>query len=689
MRCLLRIAPPAVSLAVLSAPTAASAVEFKDLAGRPLVVDVTNTAVTEYHFDNRNDYFDGVRKPGPKTKVDDNYFDYVDRFNVQVGYWRFRLNVRLDGQAYAGTIGPGNVSDHVLAETKHYGEVPNRDTLVARSNEYLAEVSTRFRPGIYPAKLSLTYQQPGVDVTAGDFYAQLGRGLVLSVRKIDELAIDTTIRGAKVQISKALGGFRIGGTLLGGLTNPQRVDETTGRIVTMIASPVFFGFPEPNPLQYYDPATGKLATSPASRPSYLPDAIFGGRLEGGHRLVQLAANASVLLREDHSLDYQRCVQAATDAAARNACLFSEPVLDANNPSIVHAQIRTWSGSVLLPQLGKYADLYVEVAGQQLTGGTVTSIDEQGKIAERQPDIGGYAVYANANARFGSLTLSLEAKHYRRFFALAANVNTDFKGYAAPEFQILGYSQPPTAEPIYVQPLGSPNVCNTGARADARFRFNRRASVFGWLGYYASFSEYGQNPTCEEKPELRTNTWDSAIGADLSFEGEQSYAKVWLGSRFTDLEVPTDGFVNVAGTTAVFYREGYARYDLVKHLWGPVSLQSQGFHRRRYIPERFGSPWWEGENYLALQWAPRVSAVLGYEYTNQLGCSRDAKDGDFCHYVSGGLQWHGAASDGIWGQIFNLITLFVGQRRAAIRCVSGVCRQFPAFEGAKLELVSRF
>jgi len=35
-----------------------------------------------------------------------------------------------------------------------------------------------------------------------------------------------------------------------------------------------------------------------------------------------------------------------------------------------------------------------------------------------------------------------------------------------------------------------------------------------------------------------------------------------------------------------------------------------------------------------------------------------------------------------------VSLFVGQRRGALRCVSGVCRVFPAFEGARLDLTLR-
>jgi hypothetical protein len=641
----LRLVVPSLLLAALAASKEAAAIEFKDLGGRPLSVDVTNTAILNYHFDNRNDFYDGVRKPDASVKVDDNYFEYINRLNVQVGYWRFRLNVRLDAQAYAGTIGPDNALDYVIEESEKYKEELDSTELIRRTNEYLSEVDSRFHPGIYPAKLSLTYQQPGLELTAGDFYAQLGRGMVLSVRKIDELAIDTTIRGGKVQASKSFGSYRIGGMLLGGQLNPQRGDEASGRLLTTRPSALFFGFPEPSYSQSYDKATGRLVTSTVAVPNYLPDTVFGGRIEGGHTLAQLAANASVLLRERSS------------GAS-------------SSPSLEYGQIRTFSGSLTLPQLSKYADLYVEVAGQQVTEGTAHA------------DSDGYAVYANANFRAGPMTLTLEGKHYRRLLGLAANVGAE-------EFTQLAYNQPPTAEPIYVEPVGSPNVCNTGGRAEAKYRFNRETSVYGWLGYYASFSEFGENSTCEETPEHRTNTWDAAVGGDLGFETGKSYAKAWIGGRLTDFEVPTNDLVNVPDSTSVFYREGYVRYDLVKHLTGAFSLQSQGFHRHRYLPERFGNPWWEGENYLALQWAPRLAATFGYEYTNQPGCSRDANDGDFCHYVSGGLIWRGLASDGVWGQIFNSVTVFVGQRRAAIRCVSGVCRQFPPFEGAKLELVSRF
>ena len=418
--------------------------------------------------------------------------------------------------------------------------------------------------------------------------------------------------------------------------------------------------------------------------------MFGGRIEGGHTLVQLAANALVMLREDNSLALAKCLAGAQDAAESQACEFAHPVLATNgSPVLTHSQIRTFSGSITLPQISKYADLYVEMAGQQLTDGKVSSADADGGNVVRQEDLSGYAVYVNANARLGPVTLSLEGKHNRSFYALAANVDTATQGYSGSELSLLSYSAPPTAEPIYVQPINAPNICITGGRAQVQYRFNREASIYGWTGYYASWSEAAENQSCKETPdEKRSNTWDSAIGADLGFEDGKSYAKVWLGSRTTDLEVPSDGF-RAPGATTQFYSEGYVRYDLVKHIYGAFSLQSIGFHRHRYLVERFELPWWEGENYLALQWAPRLSAAFGFEYTSQPGCSRELKEGQTCFFASGGLVWRGVQSDGIWGQVFNAVNLFVGQRRAAIRCVSGVCRLFPPFEGARLELISRF
>jgi hypothetical protein len=131
---------------------------------------------------------------------------------------------------------------------------------------------------------------------------------------------------------------------------------------------------------------------------------------------------------------------------------------------------------------------------------------------------------------------------------------------------------------------------------------------------------------------------------------------------------------------------------------------QGFHRHRYEPLSVQAPWMEGENYTALQWSPHFSGIIGYEYFAKEQCepSRSATlssparpQSNFCSYVNGGVQWRAAGAGAerpqtkYVAQLFDSVNLFVGQRRGAIRCVSGVCRQFPPFEGARLEVTSRF
>jgi hypothetical protein len=57
----------------------------------------------------------------------------------------------------------------------------------------------------------------------GDFYAQLGRGLVLSLRRIDELGIDVALRGARGEV--ALADDQVLVTVLGGVTNPVNIER--------------------------------------------------------------------------------------------------------------------------------------------------------------------------------------------------------------------------------------------------------------------------------------------------------------------------------------------------------------------------------------------------------------------------------------------------------------------------------
>ena len=714
------LAAAAFALPALLVTGRADAIDVPDVGGRPLTIDITNTTVVDYHFNNRDDSLFNV-----PTLVNDNYGEWIDRLNLQLSWWRLRLGMRLDTAVYYHQPDRGTVAA-IVADQKPLidsgAKVAGIDPRISANdyaNNFYRELHSRYLRAIYPSKLFVGYGQPGVDVTVGDFYAQLGRGLVFSVRKIDELAVDTTVRGVKVVADREVGPVHLGATLFGGQMNPLRVDETSGRRLNGAGSPLFFGFPRGGDLETYtfDKTTGKVITNTdLARPSYLEDSVLGGRLEAGTKHVTIAGNAAALLRRSYAADYARCRNARRDASGKllddaigsgppsvvtGQCGTQFPDFPSTDPSKEHNRIVNFSGSVNVPSILDHGDLYVEVAGQQMRDGHL--FFNQAKPAQ---DLSGYAVYASGSITGGPIAISLEGKHYRNFFPLSAHIDTTTPGPGAPEYALVTYSQAPTAEPIYTETIsgGSPGVCVTGGRARIDYRFTRQASVYAWLGRYASWSEIpGTLDTgCTIDPNHQTNTWDAAVGADLGFEGGRTHVKAWGGTRNTVFAVPTLIPQAAGAPISPFYQEGYVRYDLIKHLGGGFSLQMQGFHRHRYEPLTDKHAWTEGENYTALQWSPHLSAIFGYEYMVKDLCEplhpptlshpgSPAKN--LCHFVNGGLQWRsggdGAGATKVMNQLFDSVSVFVGQRRPALRCISGVCRQFPAFEGARLEITSRF
>ncbi len=667
------------SLALLAVPAPAWAIDVPDVGDETLTIDVTNTAVAGYAFDNRDDSTTTV--PSPSTIVNDEFGSFTDRLNVQVYYWRFRAGVRLDALTYFGLlddadlaqIGKERLPDATGAERYEY------------ENAFRRELHTRYLTTLYPAKLFIGYTAPSVDVTVGDFYAQFGRGLVLSVRKQDELAIDTTVRGLKASFKKSWEDASVAVTALAGQMNPVRMDDQTGRRLNGEGSPLFFGFPTADDFTLYTfDETGRAGyTTVPARPSYLEDAMYGLSVEGGPSQVLFGTHATVLKRRTHAEEYVRCQEAGSPD-----CESLYPTFSTANASRLRDTIITASGSINVPDILQHGDVYLEVAAQHDTDGR--PVKTTGAGFERVPDLTGYAIYLAGNLRAGPIIVNVEGKHYRSFLPLSGNVSSNSAAdgtFAAPEFDPVGYNQPPTAEPFYTQQFGSPNVCVTGGRTRADYRLAKDLSVYGWVGYYTSFTEANaQNVECDtSNPASQTNTWDTASGADVGFDG--GYVKAWVGLRDTKHAEPVAS-VNLAGPSDAFYSEGYIRYDASLELGSGFSLQSQGFHRHRYEPALRSDSWNEGENYLALRWAPHLAFIFGYEYLGRTGCTPD-NSVSLCHYFNGAIQFKAADRDDPVQQVFDTVSLFVGQQRGAIRCVSGVCRNFPPFEGAKLELTSRF
>lgn len=66
-------------------------------------------------------------------------------------------------------------------------------------------------------------------------------------------------------------------------------------------------------------------------------------------------------------------------------------------------------------------------------------------------------------------------------------------------------------------------------------------------------------------------------------------------------------------------------------------------------------------------------LAGFEYTTYIGLPT--------YYVNGGVLYRFTSDSNI--------RIYAGQNRGGLRCVSGICRVFPSFSGARVELTLRF
>jgi len=488
---------------------------------------------------------------------------------------------------------------------------------------------------MYPAKYYFTYTSPTVELGVGDVYAAFGRGLVLTLRKLDELASDTTLRGARATFRLRGKQLSLRATALAGSLNPLRIDPASGRYLGVDSSvtPGFLtvteaGMPRAIATDFV-PDTGDCKTFGTC--SYAPDRIFGGQAELSHKSAKLAIQASHLLR--------------------STPLSNDVVRSAD-------RITTGSASFELADLAGHGGAYLEVAVQDLHHADPSTP----KLAL------GQAVYLSLNYLAGPLTLLFEGKHYRRFFPLLANVST----LRAREFSLLAASAPPTTEALFIDTAYEGfNTCVTGGRLRGDVALSRIVSVYSWAGYYETFAETVANESCEVSKETRNRVLDTAVGVELRSRDRRSKMDISFGSRVdnADRELPSD-----QGPTNIFYREVYTRHQGTWFLGGPFSLELQGWHRRRHQTLGGpGEPWSEGDELVGFDYAPHWSVAAGFSYSSNPAVPPT--------YVNGQLGYR-ISSD-------SSLSLFVGQRRGALRCVGGVCRVFPPFEGASLDLTLRF
>lgn len=651
-----RCAPFACALALgLLAPARALAVDVGTADGKPITLDVTETSIVAQHFDARYGQSPtGDTPPGPANIENGGWGQWINRLNTALRWGHWTAGLRLDSAVYWER--PADRSGYGLYRGAGPPTVPGGPkTDIDYTTQIQQDNETRFRNSIYPAKLWVTYASPGLEVTAGDSYVQFGRGLTLSMRKVDELGIDTTVRGAKVQIAKDP--FAL--TLVGGFTNPSRVDEATGRAL-FVASNLVNGDPR--------------------APIFGSDRVVGVDMQAG-RGVPVTLST-------HVVRFTRCAPYHYNGAGAADSVWTDPAADSFNPGTCDStDTHTWLASLAhvprglqahditmagqsleIPDLWGHGKLYVEAVVQQ----------RQSDFASASPPDGN-ALYAALSVDAGITNTTLELKSNRNFYTVAAAISGN-----VPEFNIVAYSFLPPAESFNMldaEGTGDFNACVEGGRLREDVSPTKNLMLYG-QGVLAYSQTEQPNGGCDSQGRTITpfgiaaatvqdKVYDGVGGFEYYFDNHLSHAFVSAGARDDTRE---DGLFQ--------YREHHVEYSVAKYLTGPWSIEVQGRHRHRRealfnidpTSINYDAGWWfEGENYVALRMAPKWVFTQGFEYTTLIGQP--------LLYFNGAVLYKFTSSSNV--------RVFVGEQRGAFRCASGICRFFPPFEGARAELTLRF
>jgi hypothetical protein len=555
----------------------AHALDFK-VGQERLRLDITESMLLAYHGNNGN-----------ADKTDDNYGELINKLNVQLAWKRFLFSVRFDSGAWVDSPSPDELSKQKDGDDRFR---PGNDTRPSRGALPLGSVA------FYLEKISASYSGRDVEFTLGDFYVNLGRGLVLSIRKIDELGIDTTVTGGKLLVHTG----SVSAIAMAGFTNVQNLDQTKAQWIW-----------EPNDFL----AAGNVSYR------ILKKATLGANFMWG---VPGCKRGKACFPSGFDHDYY---------------LRPGLMLDA-------------------PRISKYFGFYAEYVRQQdkQNGFVGGQLDKAG--ANGCPSCNGNALYGSANAYIGRVTLGLELKWYDNFLPWHA---------ANDPFGNLVYQVPPTLERITVQINNNTDIV--------------AARLSGGLRVSDSINLNVSGQVARSHPSGTTDTLlDLFAGAEFRFNHGKSFIFPLIELRNEHREGTPGSLPGTEERLIAF------EWDAGHDLGHRFSLESQGVIWLRQKDDGLAPAdwcsrldnnnrvrWCEGNVYLSLKWASKLSATVGYEFTTSEQEVHNTHD-----FLNGSVQWNITPSTSV--------SLFGGGQRPGLKCISGVCRIFPAFQGARLDLVVR-
>ena len=486
---------------------------------------ITNTLTTELHTDNKNG-----------NSTDDDYGLILNRLNVT--------------GSNAGDF--GSLTHQFRIDAARFFDAPTEDF------ENFGRLE----------RLSFRYQKDSWKLTVGDYFRQLGKGIVLSIRKMDEAGLDYALRGAQAAYS----GDNLDLSIFGGYGNSANLDPVSQHFID----------------DHHVFASEDLLTGAS-----LETRIYSGLSWGIYGL------------------------------------FNQPKKD---PNISVRNQSTSAGSFLdFRNSADTLSIYVEGDWQQRK--------EFGISKDAT------AAYLLSTAYLGDYTLIAEALFMDDFLQQGSTNSALSRPYA--------YNQPPTLERFDQEVLNNRNVQGGRLRIERSF-FEPD------LILYANFMH--RSTDAGEPAEIRQ--LHGYAGFELGMFEDNG--RLMAAAGYRDERTPDGDPVKSMSHWEV---------DYTHFLGGGYSVHTASLNEHRKRPIQGGGDlnYTRGSTYLEFDKSAlgSLGMELGYD-------SEKDEEGIANTFLAGFMKWE------ITGQIH--MRAVGGTQRGGIKCVGGVCREYPGFAGGRLELI---
>ena len=479
-----------------------------------------------------------------------------------------------------------------------------------------------------------------VSVYGGDYNVNMGRGLGLSVRKIDEIGVDATIKGGRFDLRTK----PVRAMAIAGFANRQNSDFATRQLIPDPGFPAQSYTFAPSAGERGCDVDGSLDETVGNRFwTVCSDFVAGGRVEG-----TLPGKVDVGVNYVY-LDFG----------------------DEITAGVIDEYLHQMGGDVGRARIGGVWDTFVGASGilrnPNLRG---TEFDSQ--------RYDGYGVYSSNTFFAGTTTVLVEAKHYRDYLM------------ALTQTSLMQYTENPTLEREDQQVPGNLNATGGRVRVDHTWR-ETGITLFGNTLEYVYTENLNQDQFDLEEGRLATHNYGGLIWRRprtdfvLQTSGGYRYER-WLRAppgaegparrRFPHAEVYVSIPVGRTGTlTHALNFRAEGRWETFV-----TSAQREDFFRGLFVLGYSLSPWFS------------VSYLQGLDTELPVPEGEPSLTREACRSGPGSTcrphLWPGVQ---VQVNFFDasFIRIFAGRQVGGRVCVNGSCRTLPDFEGIRSELVFSF